>query len=298
MARSRVTTVFAPGAVVAGAVRAQGALVQDTVTVGGRVRQYYYSPADTASTQPAPLVIFLHGGAGNARGAAARYAFSEAARGAIVVYPEGIDHHWADGRDFFHDADDVAFVRALLARLESRWRVDRSRVFAVGHSNGGIMAYTLACRLPGAFAGVGTVGAALPKNDLPRCPSAQPVSVIAIHGSEDPLVPYDGGGQHGLLIGAEQNATFWARADGCESVPARTELPPRTASSETHATRVDFTNCKSGRAVVLYELVGGGHGWPGENAPLPESLVGPPSDAVAASQLIWEFLAAHPARTP
>jgi polyhydroxybutyrate depolymerase len=158
------------------------------------------------------------------------------------------------------------------------------------------MIYTLACRLPGAFAAIGTLGSALPVNDIPRCGSAKPVSVIAIHGTEDPLVPYDGGGLHGAMIGAERNATFWARVDGCDTIPTRTDLPPSTASSETHATRVEFHGCGSGRTVVLYELVGGGHGWPGENEPLPEALVGPKSDAVAASTLIWEFLSAQPER--
>jgi polyhydroxybutyrate depolymerase len=286
------------GTLLAAHAAAQAPLVRDTIAAGGRVREYYFSAADTAPPSPAPLVLFFHGGGGNARGAAARYGFSAAARGAIVVYPEGIDHHWSDGRDFFRNADDVEFTRVLLARLTKRWRIDTSRVFAVGHSNGGIMIYTLACRLPGAFAAIGTLGSALPVNDIPRCAGAKPLWVIAIHGTEDPLVPYDGGGLHGAMIGAEKNAAFWARVDGCDSMPTRTEMPRRTDSSETHATRVDFGACTRGRAVVLYELVGGGHGWPGENTPLPESLVGPASDAVNASQLIWEFLSALPGRSP
>jgi len=280
---------------IASAAGAQSTLARDTITAGGRVREYYFAAADTAPASPAPLVLFFHGGAGNARGAASRYAFSQAAHGAIVVYPEGIDHHWSDGRDYFRNADDVEFVRALLARLEQRWKIDRARVFAVGHSNGGIMIYTLACRLPGAFAAIGTLGSALPVNDVPRCGNAKPVSVIAIHGTEDPLVPYDGGGLHGAMLGAQKNAAFWARADGCDSMPTRTELPPAAASSATHATRIEFSACASRRSVVLYVLVGGGHGWPGENDPLPESLVGPQSDAVDASSLIWEFLLTHPA---
>lgn len=277
-----------------GTMGAQTALVHDTITAGGRVRDYYFSPADTAPMQPAPLVIFLHGGGGHATGAATRYGFSAAASGAIVVYPDGTNSHWADGRDFFRDADDVSFIRALITRLESRWRVDRARVFAVVHSNGGIMAYTLACRLPGAFAGVGTLGSALPVNDVPRCSDAKPTSIIAIHGTEDPLVLYDGGGTRGAMLGAEKNASFCARVDGCDSVPTRTELPSRDSGDSTHAVRVEFGNCTSKHAVVLYELVGAGHGWPGESAPLPESLVGPRSSAVDASKLIWEFLRGQP----
>ena len=292
---SLVTVALAANA----AAHSQSALVRDTITAGGRVREYYVAEPDGNAARPAPLVLFFHGRGYSASGASAHQAFDAVAvpAGAIVVFPEGIDKHWNDGRDFFRDGDDVAFVRALLARLEQRRRIDSTRVFAVGYSNGGIMAYTLACRLPGAFAGVGTVGGALPVNDIPRCAGAKPGSVIAIHGTEDPLVYYDGGGQRGAMLGAERNAVFWAKMAGCDTVPTRTDLPPRTASSETHATRVEFVGCTADRSVQLYELVGAGHGWPGENGPMPDSIVGPMSDAVMASQLIWEFLSSHPART-
>ena len=293
MTMVRGSIIIACSAIGALSASAQATLVRDTISSGGRVREYYFAAADTAPASPAPLVLFFHGGGGNARGAAARYGFSEAAHGAIVVYPAGIDHHWSDGRDFFRNADDIAFTRALLARLEKRWRIDSSRVFAVGHSNGGIMIYTLACRLPGAFAAIGTLGSALPVNDIPRCTGARPLSVIAIHGTEDPLVYYDGGGRRGAMLGAEKNAAYFARLAGCDSTPTRTDLPPRTPTSQTHAMRIEFTNCAHGRAVVLYELVGAGHGWPGESGPMPDSIVGPPSDAVSASALIWEFLESH-----
>jgi polyhydroxybutyrate depolymerase len=296
---SRTLTTIACATIGALNASAQSALVRDTISSGGKVREYFVA-APASDPAPRPLVFFLHGRGYTAMGASAHQMFDAVAvpTGAIVVYPQGIDKHWNDGRDYFRDGDDVAFVRALLARLRTQRRIDSTRVFVVGWSNGGIMAYTLACRLPRTFAAVGTVGGALPVNDIPRCANATPVSVIAIHGTEDPLVYYDGGGTRGAMLGAEKNVAFWAHVDGCDSVPARTDLPPRTASSETHATRVEFGACRDGSAAILYELVGAGHGWPGESGPMPDSIVGPPSDAVDASQLIWEFLSAHPARSP
>ena len=296
----RRITILACAALGASNASAQSALVRDTITVGGRVREYFVAAPGANAQRPAPLVLFLHGRGYTAPGASAHQMFDAVAvpAGAIVVYPQGIDSHWNDGRDYFRDGDDVAFVRALLARIKQRERIDTARVFVVGWSNGGIMAYTLACRLPGTFAAVGTVGGALPVNDIPRCANATPVSVIAIHGTEDPLVYYDGGGLRGAMLGAEKNAAYFARLSGCDSTPARTDLPPRTPASATHATRVEFANCRRGRAVVLYELVGAGHGWPGENGPMPDSIIGPPSDAVNASALIWEFFGSHPAPAP
>ena len=280
-------------ALLAAALPARAQLAHDTITAGGRLREYYLALPAAPDGRPAPLVVFLHGGGGNARGAAWRYGFDAwaLAGGAIVVYPEGVNGHWADGRDHFHDADDVAFIRALLPRLAQRHRIDSARRFVAGHSNGGIMAFTLACRMPGAFAAVGTLGAALPVNDVARCANAKPVAVIAIHGTEDPLVPYDGGGARGLLLGADANAAFWAKIDGCAAAPDSTTLRSPSPDDPTFVRRIAYAHCASGRTVLLYAIVGGGHGWPGEKGPLPEAIVGPRSEALPASQLIWDFFA-------
>src|SRR5215472_15156303 len=99
--------------------RAQTTPALDTISAAGRVRQYLVILPARTSSRPAPLVLFFHGRGYSAQGASARQAFDTVAApaGAIVVYPAGIDHHWNDGRDYFNDANDVAFVRALLARL-------------------------------------------------------------------------------------------------------------------------------------------------------------------------------------
>ena len=276
----------------AGLASAQAPLVHDTLTAGGLVRDFYVArPARVDSARGAPLVIFLHGGGGSARGAAERYGFTGVAggAGAIVVYPDGVDHHWNDGRDAFHSGDDVAFIRALVARLRKQERIDPRRIYAAGHSNGAMMAYTLACRAPGVFAAIGTVGGEIPVNDVARCANAHPISVIAIHGTDDPLVPYDGGGIRGAVLGAEQSARFWSKVDGCAQTPTDTALPPPTRTDSTRAFLISYSDCRDARAVVLYKIQGAGHGWPGRPEMLPESVVGPHSDAVDATAVIWGF---------
>lgn len=272
-------------------------LVRDTVIVAGVTREYFVFAAKADTTRPSALLIVLHGGRGSARGAAERFGFNEVAgsAGAIVVYPEGLDHQWNDGRDYFRGADDVAFIQAMLAALQRRMRIDRRRLFVAGHSNGGIFANTLACRLPGVFAAIGTVGGEMAANDVPRCTAAHPISVVAIHGTLDPLVPYGGGGIHGEVIAATKSATFWRTVDGCAPEPTQTTIPRLAPTDTTRAMRMEFVGCRGGRGVVLYIIQGGGHGWPGRPDPLPESIVGPRSNAVDATALIWDFLAAHPA---
>jgi polyhydroxybutyrate depolymerase len=281
---------------------AQTRPLPDTITVDGVVREYFvYRDPSTDTVAPAPLVLFFHGGGGTGLGAAERYGFNPAAiaGGAIVVYPSGVNHHWADGRDFYHDADDVAFVRALLRRLESRFRIDPRRVYAVGHSNGAIFANTLACRLPGVFAAIGTVGGSLASHDVARCQGAAGISVIAVHGTADPLAPYAGGStgtKHGDILDAEVSIAHWAAVDGCRTPPTRTPRPPVVLADSTRVVRLDFPACPGGRAAVLYAIQGAGHDWPGGVTTLPEVVGGPITHQLDAGRVIWEFLAAHPAR--
>lgn len=282
-------------------VRAQDAAIRDTISVGGRTREYIvYRDARSDPVRPAPLVLFFHGGGGSATGAMARYGFDAVAgaAGAIVVYPEGINGHWADGRSIFHDADDVAFTRALVARLRERFRVDPRRIFAVGHSNGAIFVNTVACRVPGLFVAIGAVSGTIPVNDARTCLATGPLSVIEIHGTDDPLTPYAGGavGQNrGFITDAEGSIGEWGRIDGCKSPPVRTALPPRVSTDPTRVVTVEFLGCRAGRAAILYAIQGAGHDWPGAAGHLPEVAVGPTSRQLDATRVIWDFFVAHPA---
>lgn len=213
------------------------------------------------------------------------------------MYPEGVNRHWADGRDFYRDADDVAFIQALVRRLTARLPIDPHRIYAVGHSNGAMFANTLACRVPGVFSAIGTVGGSLPKNDVERCRWASPLSVIAIHGTKDPRAPYAGGvvgDHHGEIAGAETSIAYWAAIDSCNTVPKRTPLEPLATADVTRVMRLDFHSCSGGRSVVLYAIQDAGHDWPGGVTSLPESVVGRRSHQLDAARVIWDFFMAHP----
>ena len=124
-----------------------------TLTVDGVERTYYvYAPRTVDSAQPVPLLIVLHGGGGNGRQIMRFTGFNQVARdnGFIAVYPEGIDHHWNDGRVFRKaptDTDDVAFISALIDQMAADYSIDSTRIYATGISNGGFMSYRLACDL-------------------------------------------------------------------------------------------------------------------------------------------------------
>jgi polyhydroxybutyrate depolymerase len=271
-----------------------------TIIHAGRERSYLlYTPAAVDWSRPVALVFVLHGGTGNARSAVRMSGFNDVAdqNGFLVAYPNGTNRLGDDllltwnggaccGYASDHDVDDVGFLRAAAADVQSLTPVDPKRIYATGMSNGAILSHRLACEAADLFAAVGPVAGTL---NLSPCTPSQPVSVIEFHGTEDEHIPYLGGPGPKSLVDVSFNSVpasiaFWAAANRCPT-------PPTT---ETHdVIRHDaYGGCANSTAVELYTILGGGHAWPGGEAGYPDA--DQPTTAVSASQLIWEFFATHP----
>ncbi len=263
-----------------------------TIVVGGVTRTFLvYRPAVLLAA--APLVVMLHGGFGSARQAERSYHWdAEADAGHFVVaYPDGLNRAWNTGGGCCGisaktNVDDVGFITAMITAIEHAIPVNADRVYATGISNGGIMAYTLACRTT-IFAAIGPDSA----TELGSCPDPAPVSVMHIHGTADKNIPYDGGQGDGVahIDGPSIPAlnTRWRAIDHCR--------PPVVTTAGTVTTSV--ANCPAGRTVELITIAGAGHQWPGARpSPLAQKLLqtDPPSTALDATQVIWQFFAAHP----
>ncbi|MDF2269693.1 PHB depolymerase family esterase [Streptomyces coacervatus] len=263
--------------------------------VGGLERTYrLHLPPGLPTGTRVPLVVMLHGGFGTAAQAEQTYGWdAEADRHAFAVaYPDGLDRAWAAGggccgRPAARGVDDVAFISAVVSDIEHRHPVDTRRIYATGISNGGLMAYRLACdtRL---FAAIGTDSA----TQLGPCSAPAPISVLHIHGTADHNIPYQGGRGEGPahIDGPAVPAVLagWRTVDHC--------TPPTSGTSGT-VTRLTAA-CPYGRAVELITVSGAGHQWPG-SAPRTavERLLGldAPSNALNATDTFWSFFAAHPA---
>jgi polyhydroxybutyrate depolymerase len=271
---------------------------------GGRTRNYsVHTPANYNSATRWPLVLVIHGRLGTGAGMARIAHFDEFAdsNGIIAVYPDGVDHSWADGRGTSpaerKGVDDVAFFAALLDKLEASYSIDPSRVYATGLSNGGFMSYDLACNLAARVVAVAPVAATFSVPLSQQCHPARPISVLAIHGTDDPIVPYAGGdmkrGSGGMILSAKDSAKAWARLDGCSTNPAQDTLPAKSSEGlDTH--REIYSGCQQNAAVALYSVVGGGHTWPGGKQYLPQFLIGKTSRDLNANEVIWQFFQAHP----
>ena len=128
------------------------------------------------------------------------------------------------------------------------------------------------------------------------CHPRRPVSVIHFHGTADPFVPFGGGrGERSLptihFFSVEHSIRQWIAADGCPAEPTVTQLPQKVADG-TSVTRKDYGPGRKGAEVVLIEIAGGGHTWPGRQ--LPVEFLGRSTKNISANDLMWEFFCRHP----
>jgi len=275
----------------AGACHIQG---DETLQVGNRERTYeVFVPSDTPNL---PLVIVLHGHGSTGRQMERFSKFDRvAAREQFVVaYPDGIDRGWNDGRTGVNsDADDIAFVATLIDELAREHSIDKRRVYVTGASNGGMLTYRVGCELADRVAAIAPVIANLPA-ELSCSPSA-PMSVLAINGTDDPIVPYNGGQvarDRGVVLSAALSTQVFARAAGCTGAePTFAERDVDTGdNSRTYVTRYA---CPSSVEIALLSLGGAGHTWPGGMQYLPKFAIGGVSRDFDGAERIWEFFESH-----
>jgi polyhydroxybutyrate depolymerase len=267
------------------------------IQVGDAVRRYVlHVPESNPKDGTRPLVLVFHGGGGSAGNMPNFTGFDRVAdaNGFIVAYPNGIDRHWNDSRGL-SPADDVAFIRALIAKLQRAYKVDPGRVYATGISNGGFFSNRLACDLTDKLTAIASVAATMPEALVPECQPSRPISVMYMQGTKDPLVPIGGGPvarTHGNAVSLERAAQFWREWNHTSAQPVEAQLPD-TAHDGTTVRRQVFGKGKDGTEVVVYTIEGGGHTWPGGRQYLPVFLVGKASRNLDATQVIWEFFASH-----
>lgn len=307
--RSTLASGFAAVMLAAAALAGPAAAADQarTIEVGGLSRRYLVHTPD-AKPPPGgfPVIFALHGGGGQARSMARLSGLDGLAdaRGFIVVYPDGHDRHWNDGRASIKrkDVDDVAFIAAVLDEVEREDRVDRARVFATGISNGAVMTERLGCELSDRIAAIAPVAGTLAADLAPACRPARPVAVMQIGGTADPIMPYGGGavadfggrGEGGVVLSDAATVAGWARRNGCAAADTRRTLPPAAAADGDRVVETRYQGCPRGGGVVLLTVEGGGHTWPGGPQYLPAMIVGRASRQIDASRAIVDFFLGSP----
>jgi polyhydroxybutyrate depolymerase len=226
---------------------------------------------DRARRGATPLIVVVVPGGNGDRSDRLGVAAAATAKGFAVLYPASDGTFWSLNRA--QGTADVDAVTSLLDRVRSTGCFDENRIAITGVSNGAGFAARMACALPGRFAAVVPVAAGY--RALDPCPAGARASFLAIHGSADTVVPYNG--KRPDRAGSVPRYTArWARRDGCAAQPRATAPRPRV-------TRLRYRGCDDGLRVELLRLSGTDHGWPGAGPPLPNRN---PSGVSATAELL------------
>lgn len=275
-------------------------------TRDGRDRTYHlYVPESLPAGRPVPLLVAMHGGTGWGEQFERNSGFDGLAEANqfIVVYPDGITigpafpmgRVWNGGNccgpAVRENVDDVAFISQLIDTLEAQYDIDPGRVYAAGHSNGGIMSYRLACELSDKVVAIGLQAGwlAIPPES---CQPGRPVSMIHIHGTADQNAPIDGGRGERSISGVDATPAI----DNAKKIASVNMCPQRpTETTRGDITTIAWSPCADGTVVELVKVAGASHAWMGHRPNIvSERLVGEAYPDLDASAEIWGFLAAHP----
>lgn len=303
-----------------------------TLLWNGLKRHYFvHWPEGNRHKRNLPVVLALHGGAGNAEASINFFNLSPMAdkEGFMVVYPEGTGRRilgkllgtWNAGRCCGpaqeKNVDDVGFISAVIDRLKKDFDIDQKRVYVTGMSNGALMAYRLACELSEKIAAIAPGGA---QDSFDDCRPSRPVPVIHFHGTADPCALYNGGGcggcsaeiLHDMGAPAEREPLWqcrsvpdyvktWGEQNGCNGEP-RVTFERGSVRCETYSgspTQAEVTLCTAN---------GMGHNWLGRDSygtkaclKRPDGafcrawgkVVGPLNTDADANDLMWDFFKKH-----
>jgi len=219
-----------------------------------------------------PLVVQLHGYTASAAVAEGYFKLTAESerRGFLYAMPDGTqtprgDRFWNATEaccDFYHTGvDDSGYLHRLLNTVKSLYSVDPSRVYFIGHSNGGFMAYRMACEHAVEITAIVSLAGAA-ANDPARCTPGRPVSVLQIHGTADQTIFFQGGTNDGQPYpSAAATLGLWRRLDGCSD--SATTAPPMDLESHLPSTETTVTtyqnDCREGTRVELWSIANGGH---------------------------------------
>jgi polyhydroxybutyrate depolymerase len=226
-----------------------------TLRVDGFDRTYRLFSPDAPQT-PTATVFAFHGGGGTAAEFAASTGLDDVAQrhGWAVVYPQGFRGHWNTGPCCSRARDDVRFFDEIRRDLTRR-RLPSDRVGLVGFSEGGFLAYRLACVRAGVVARLGIVASTMV---FRPCRPARGVDVVTVWNALDTRVPLAGRNSYGpglRLASQAEVSRFWRRENRCRQL---------SWSAARAVTVYRGRRCAERAGYAAYVVRGTSHGWPGD----------------------------------
>ncbi len=259
----------------------QGELLERTYLV--------FIPNSYTTTEKFPLVIYLHSYGWNAKQGMAYTQLNKVGNenNFIIVYPNA-SRNWNSGlgdspKWNTQDFDDVEYINKLIDSLLEQYSIDPNRIYATGYSNGGFMAYKLACQLSHRIAAIATVGGLISTSVEANCYPTHPTPILHIHGTEDTYVPIEG---YSGWLTVDETISYWTNFNGC-ALSETTYLPDTNPTDHSHVEKISYSNCNDNSNVIYYKIINGGHTWPGAGPP--GYAAGNTNLDFSASEVIWEF---------
>jgi polyhydroxybutyrate depolymerase len=279
----------------------------------------YYVPSSYTPSEEVPLLFSFHGlgSNGDEQRDLTRFDVLAEREGFIAVfpystaldpddYPEaelppllGAEKQWnlgAGSLQYYAGIDDVAFVSDMVNWFEENYDVNTNQIYSTGMSDGALFSYLLAFNLTGTFAAIAPVCGPMPWGF--DTPETTPLTVILMHGTDDPILAYDGyGGQGGnVTYSVDETVAYWCAVDDIDMEspgPEVTTWGP-TAKDPTSVTRYVYSGGTNETRVILFKVDGGGHCWPGGPQYLGAALVGLATTHIDGSGQIWKYLSPDP----
>ena len=166
------------------------------LTHNNATRDYWVDYPENA-TEDTPLIIAMHGRNQFLVTFIPQSQMSNFAnpQNVAVVYPQGLNFWgvpaWNTGVWWSNSVyDDVGYIDALIDSVSSNFAIDSNRIYACGFSNGGFMAYDLACELPDRIVAFGSVSGNFMMNSNQDCTNEREIPIMHIHGTSDLIVNY------------------------------------------------------------------------------------------------------------
>lgn len=273
-----------------------------TLVFAGQEREYLIQPVPGSSHHP--VVLLLHGGDSDSKTVWTETSLPTlgARFGFIVVAPNAsMNKHWNDGRGAVGEgepstADDVGYLRVLIADVVAHDHGDPQAIFMVGDSNGGFMTMRFACEAGYLLHAGSNVISNIPTKQLKTCKIRKPLPWLSINGDHDTRVAFNGYAAGTVILGhpqaglesADRTFAFFADNAGCSTAVETEVLPDIDPSDSSTAEKRVRGRCAGGTTSTQYILHNAGHGWPGLAYPAQSArLRGGVNEDFDAGTVIW-----------
>jgi polyhydroxybutyrate depolymerase len=247
----------------------------------------YYLPASYDSTVNLPLVISLHGANGNAWNEINSTDFKTVAdrENFILLMPQALPGTFNGETLFQWNAhyifpwDDVSLLNQLIDYMFTEYKIDLSKVYISGMSNGGFMTFFAARGLQDRIAAIAPISGLISANVFINYSLTRPLPLCYMHGTADQIVRIDGSPSADTII------SFFVGNNKCALNPQVTQLPDIDHYDNSTVTLYQYNGYTMDSEIQYYKIIGGGHSVPG---------VEPGANMdINAYEVIWSFFSRH-----